>query len=111
LFHFAFVVIKRSDALSANFLVNNCFAIIFFFVREWRELRELWPHAAALDGFAVYKKAALQLSIRVIRVIRGQPLKRRKPFSICGSVLTIRGFAPVWNSYPGHPWGWARNTS
>jgi hypothetical protein len=30
------------------------------------------PHFAASDGFAVYKKAALQLSIRVIRVIRGQ---------------------------------------
>jgi hypothetical protein len=89
LFHFAFVVIKRSDALSVNFLVNNCFAIIFFFVREWREL---WPHAAALDGFAVYKKAALQLSIRVIREIRGQPLKRRKPFSIFNAVNHIDSY-------------------
>jgi hypothetical protein len=38
-------------------------------VRELHELHELWPHSAALDGFAVYKKAALQLSIRVIREI------------------------------------------
>jgi hypothetical protein len=30
-------------------------------IRELHELRELWPHSAALDGFAVYKKAALQL--------------------------------------------------
>jgi hypothetical protein len=28
-----------------------------------------------LDGFAVFKKAALQLSIRVIREIRGQKIK------------------------------------
>jgi hypothetical protein len=34
-------------------------------------------------------KAALQLSIRVIRVIRGQPLKRRKPFSIFNAVNHI----------------------
>jgi hypothetical protein len=54
-----------------------------------RELHELWPHAAALDGFAILKKAALQLSIRVIRVIRGQPQKRRKPFSIFNAVNHI----------------------
>jgi hypothetical protein len=33
-----------------------------------------------LDGFAVFKKAALQLSIREIREIRGHPKERRKPF-------------------------------
>jgi hypothetical protein len=26
------------------------------FVRELHELHELWPHSAALDGFAVFKK-------------------------------------------------------
>jgi hypothetical protein len=57
-------------------------ALIYFFdCCQFHELHEFWPHAAALDGFAVLKKAALQLSIRVIRVIRGQPQKRRKPFS------------------------------
>jgi hypothetical protein len=57
---------------------------LLLFVREFHELHELWPHFAASDGFAVYKKAAKQLSIRVarlcrllarIREIRGQNLK------------------------------------
>jgi hypothetical protein len=27
---------------------------LLFFVRELHELHELWPHFAALDGFAVF---------------------------------------------------------
>jgi hypothetical protein len=48
---------------------------LLLFVREFHELHELWPHFAASDGFAVYKKAAKQLSIRVIREFRGQNFK------------------------------------
>jgi hypothetical protein len=50
-------LLRNFDCLSANYTNYTNYCLIL-------------PHFAALDGFAVFKKAALQLSIRVARLCR-----------------------------------------